>query len=218
VKDPFALDEAVAALRRFGLVKATEDALLMHRLLQQVIRDRLDLARTTSRVGSAARLVGGLFPQEGSATQGPGSSVHACSAKCTTSSATTTRPRQHLQRALAISKASLGTEHLSVAMTLFRLSQVHNQSGDPHAAREHLQRALAIRQTVVGPDDPRTARVHAQLAALQASSPDTTARYDPPQSWSQSPGCSGLDVAQGRPTGCRVEAVQRRRCNRTERS
>jgi hypothetical protein len=43
--DPFALDAAVAALRRYGLVKADEQALSLHRLLQQVVRT----ASTTAR-------------------------------------------------------------------------------------------------------------------------------------------------------------------------
>ena len=47
--DPFLLDDAVAALRRFGLVKADEQMVTMHRLLQQVVRDQLD--PSTKRFG-----------------------------------------------------------------------------------------------------------------------------------------------------------------------
>jgi tetratricopeptide (TPR) repeat protein len=63
--DPFALDEAIAALRRYGLVKATEQSLSVHRLLQQVIRDHLDPATAASRISVAVRLLDEAFPREG---------------------------------------------------------------------------------------------------------------------------------------------------------
>ena len=61
--DPFALDEAVAAVRRYGLVKVSEHALVMHRLLAQVIRDRLDPGRRAERTASCIRLIRGVFPE-----------------------------------------------------------------------------------------------------------------------------------------------------------
>ncbi|HZD69014.1 MAG TPA: FxSxx-COOH system tetratricopeptide repeat protein [Actinomycetes bacterium] len=64
-EDPFALDEAVAALHRFGLVKASEQTLVVHRLLQQVVRDQLSPATTASRVSVAVRLLDERFPREG---------------------------------------------------------------------------------------------------------------------------------------------------------
>jgi hypothetical protein len=39
--DPFALDEGVGGLRRFGLIKASDQTLTVHRLVQQVIRAQL---------------------------------------------------------------------------------------------------------------------------------------------------------------------------------
>jgi tetratricopeptide (TPR) repeat protein len=65
--DPFALDEAIAALRRYALVRASENSLTTHRLLQQVVRDRLRLdpeARAT-RAAGAIRLLEEAFPGEG---------------------------------------------------------------------------------------------------------------------------------------------------------
>jgi hypothetical protein len=61
--DPFALDEAVAALHRYGLVKADEQALSVHRVLQQVIRDRLDAEMAVNRVEQAVRLLVAAFPR-----------------------------------------------------------------------------------------------------------------------------------------------------------
>jgi hypothetical protein len=64
-KDPFALDEAVAALHRFGLVKASEQTLTVHRLLQQVARDGLDATAGDIRAGTGVRLLAEAFPVEG---------------------------------------------------------------------------------------------------------------------------------------------------------
>jgi len=61
--DPFALDDAVAALRRYGLVKATERALGVHRLLQQVVRASLSPEAAASRAGVAVRLLRAAFPR-----------------------------------------------------------------------------------------------------------------------------------------------------------
>jgi hypothetical protein len=62
--DPFALDETVASVRRYGLAKVSEHALVMHRLLQQVIRDRLDLDRRARRAAGALRLIRRVLPTD----------------------------------------------------------------------------------------------------------------------------------------------------------
>jgi hypothetical protein len=61
-EDPFALDDAVAALRRLGLVKADEQSLTVHRLLQQVVGNPLDPATKAARVGVAVRLLDLALP------------------------------------------------------------------------------------------------------------------------------------------------------------
>jgi len=63
--DPFALDDAVAALRRYGLVKASQEALVVHRLLQHVVRDSLDPELVADRAGLAVQLLAGVFPTKG---------------------------------------------------------------------------------------------------------------------------------------------------------
>jgi tetratricopeptide (TPR) repeat protein len=64
-EDPFALDEAIAALNRFGLVKAGEQTLVVHRLLQQVVREGLGPAAGFDRAGAAVRLLAEAFPVHG---------------------------------------------------------------------------------------------------------------------------------------------------------
>ena len=41
-RDQLALHDAIAALRRYSLVDATEEFISVHRLVQLVVRDRLD--------------------------------------------------------------------------------------------------------------------------------------------------------------------------------
>jgi hypothetical protein len=60
--DLFALDAAVAAVHRYGLVKATEHAVIMHRLLQQIIRDGLDPDEQHGRAATALRLLRSASP------------------------------------------------------------------------------------------------------------------------------------------------------------
>jgi tetratricopeptide (TPR) repeat protein len=63
-EDPFVLDEAIAALRRYALVKADEQTVVVHRLVQQVVRDQLDPEQRRHRVAAAVRLVDAAFPAE----------------------------------------------------------------------------------------------------------------------------------------------------------
>jgi hypothetical protein len=62
--DPFALDEAIAALRRIALVKAGEQTLAMHRLVQQVLRHQPDSKQHRHRAATALRLISAGFPAD----------------------------------------------------------------------------------------------------------------------------------------------------------
>jgi hypothetical protein len=60
--DPLALADAVAALRRFSLVRVVADGLYVHRLLQTVVRGALDAERAWA--AAAIRLLQAGFPLE----------------------------------------------------------------------------------------------------------------------------------------------------------
>jgi tetratricopeptide (TPR) repeat protein len=182
--DPFRLDEVVAGLRRFGLVKASEQTLAVHRLLQQVIRDRLDSATTTSRVGVAVRLLTEVFPSEGFEDPGvwptcaellphviaaAGHAEHHQVESAATSRLLDSaesylhgRARYSEARALAelsltLAEAAFGPEHKTVATRLGNLALILRDQGDLDGARTLLERALAIRETSLGADHPETA-------------------------------------------------------------
>jgi hypothetical protein len=62
--DPFALDEAVAGLRRFGLVKADEEALTVHRLVQSTVRHKQEPSQEQLWATAALHLVSAAFPTD----------------------------------------------------------------------------------------------------------------------------------------------------------
>jgi tetratricopeptide (TPR) repeat protein len=182
--DPFALDEASAAVRRYGLVKVSEHALVMHRLLAQVIRDRLDSGRHVSRTASAIRLIRGVFPAD---PADPGTwpayaqllphalavTSHAraldiepdASAWLLTQAGLYLWQRGDLQqahamleRALATREAHLGARHPDTAQSLNDLAVVLHDQGAYDQARVLHERALAIRENQLGPDHLDTAQ------------------------------------------------------------
>jgi tetratricopeptide (TPR) repeat protein len=193
--DPFALDDAVAALRRFGLVKASESSLTIHRLLQQVIRDRLDPATATSRAALAVRLLAETFPSGG--LEDPGvwpvcarllphavtvasHAAHYQAQLAATSElldnaarylhgrARYSDARRMQERALAIREAALGSDHPTTAASLSNLAVVLADQGDLDGARRMQERALAIREAALGSDHPTTAANRQELATVVA--------------------------------------------------
>jgi tetratricopeptide (TPR) repeat protein len=191
VADPFALDDAVAALRRFGLVKADTKTITVHRLLQQVIRDSLNPAGTAARVGVAVRLLDQALPFGGYVDPGlwpacarllPHALVATehtnqlkveplATASLLDSAADYLQGRARYpdarslrERALAIREAHLGADHPDTAQSLNNLAVVLRDQGDLDGARPLHERALAIREAQLGPDHPDTAQSLTNLA------------------------------------------------------
>jgi tetratricopeptide (TPR) repeat protein len=182
--DPFALDEAVATIRRYGLAKVTEDTFLMHRLLQQVIRDRLPPNRRISRTAAAVRLLRMAFPTETTnpdawptyarllphalAVTGHAESLDVEPEETTWllnevglylwQRADHQQAQTLLERALAIREAHLGPDHPDTAQSLNNLALVLHDQGRYNEARTFHERALAIREAHLGPDHPDTAQ------------------------------------------------------------
>jgi tetratricopeptide (TPR) repeat protein len=190
-QDPFALDAAIAALRRFGLVKADEQRLIMHRLLQQIIRDSLDPADKAVRVGAAVRLLEQALPFGGYLDPGLwpvcarllphalAATEHAeqleveplATARLLESAGDYLLGRTRLaearrldERALALYEAHVGADHPDTARSLSHLAEVIAAQGDLAEARRLQERALAIREAHVGADHPDTARSLSHLA------------------------------------------------------
>jgi tetratricopeptide (TPR) repeat protein len=183
-EDPFALDQAVAALHRFGLVKASEQTLMVHRLLQQVVRDGLDATAAGNRAGMAVRLLAEAFPVEG--VEDPGVwprceklLPHALTAAdhaehYQVESAVTSdlldstesyiygrarygEARSLAERALALAERAYEPTSDAVAARLGSLARVLGVQGDLDVARALHERALAILEVQIGVDHPVTA-------------------------------------------------------------
>jgi tetratricopeptide (TPR) repeat protein len=190
--DPFALDEAVAAVRRYGLVKADEQSLTIHRLVQQVIRDRIDPGQHHHRAATALRLVRAAFP-----TEHPDPDAWPAYARLLPHALAATgqaealavepeqaagllteaglylwqradyqQARTLFERALALYEAHLGPDHPTTATSLNNLGYALQAQGDLPAARALYERALAIDEAHLGPDHPATATSLDNLATV----------------------------------------------------
>jgi tetratricopeptide (TPR) repeat protein len=199
--DPFALDEAVAAGRRFGLVKASEHTLVMHRLLQQVVRDGLDPGQQHSRAATALRLLRAALPADHTnpeawpayarlvphvlAATGHAEALGVdpdATAWLLTEAGLYLRQRADLQqarvlheRALAMYEARLGPDDPNTAHSLNNLAGVLHAQGDLDTARTLYERALAICETCLGPHHPDTAEILANLAGIRYAQGDLQA-------------------------------------------
>lgn len=182
--EPFGLDDAIAALHRFGLVKATEHSLTVHRLLQQVVRDHFDPATASSRTAMAVRLLANAFPNNG--YEDP----HvwpACEELLSHALAAAGHAEQHqvepaatsdlldraecylhgraryaearvlAERALTLAEIAFGAEHAVVGNRLRDLAIILLDQGDLDAARTLLERAVEICETRLGPHHVDTA-------------------------------------------------------------
>jgi tetratricopeptide (TPR) repeat protein len=197
--DPFAIDEAVGGLRRFGLVKADEQTLTVHRLVQQVIRDHLGPASAAARCGAAVRLLATALPFGGYADPGlwplcarllphalaavahgqrlevePRATADLLdsAADYLQGRARYAEARTLRERALAIFEAHLGPDHPDTATSLNNLATVLTNQGELDGARGLHQRALAIRETQLGADHPQTATSLNNLAEVLRSQGD----------------------------------------------
>jgi hypothetical protein len=159
--DPFALDEAIAALRRFALVKAGEQTLAMHRLVQQVLRHQLDPKQHRHRAATALRLISAGFP-----------------ADHTNPDAWPTYARL-LPHALAVTGHAqpLGIELRRVAWLLNEAGLYLWKRADHPQARSLFERALSIREMYLGANDLDTAKSLNDFALIVRAQGDLGAAH-----------------------------------------
>ena len=189
--DALAFAETVGALVDYSLARRTDAGLLLHRLVQAVIRQPgphqpedphpLPVVLDLLRADLPEEIVGA--PQNWPRWRHLLSHVlaataHHDDANPTAASATSwlldsaaiyqqthgqpATARPLLERALHIRETAYGPDHLEVATTLNHLAWVLRELGEPAAARPLLERALRIRETAYGPDHPPGSRRFAQ--------------------------------------------------------
>jgi Tfp pilus assembly protein PilF/nucleoside phosphorylase len=196
VTEPLALNTALAALRRYSLMEVGEDSLAVHRLVQAVVRDRLDEEEKKEWAGAAVDLLSeehsGDFQSQVNMWPWWGRLLpHALAAAGYAEALQVSLPaagrllnqagfylqiraefpesRKVFERALAIEEAAYGPDHPQVAIRVNNLGYVLQDQGDLAGAKSHYERALAIDEAAFGPDHPQVAiRVNNLGSVLRA--------------------------------------------------
>jgi tetratricopeptide (TPR) repeat protein len=193
--DSLAFVETVGALVDYSLARRTGTGLLLHRLVQAVLRQSgSDHPADPHPLSVVLGLLLADLPAEiETAPQNwprwrqllahvLAATAHHDDTHPTAASATSwlldrasTYQRTHgqpgtarplLQRALHIYETAYGPDHPHVAATLVNLAWVLRDLGEPATARPLLQRALHIDETAYGPDHPNVANALHNLAAV----------------------------------------------------
>ncbi len=183
VADEMALNDAVAALKRYSLMTIADDSLSVHRLVQAVARDRLSDKERKQWAEAAVRLVNDAFPYDSDDVRTwDVCSVllpHALGAvKHAEELDVAQKETQHIlnqaglyllgraefkeaetlyERALPIAENVFGREHNEVASIINNLGAVLKSRGNFIGAKERYEQAIEIGEKVYGPDDPSVA-------------------------------------------------------------
>ncbi|AKT39975.1 FxSxx-COOH system tetratricopeptide repeat protein [Chondromyces crocatus] len=181
--DPFALDDAVAALRRYSFMEVHEGVISVHRLVQAVVRDRLPEEDLKIWADAAVTLVDHEFP-EGSdkvenwplcarwlphaLTAVVHAELHGVAREARARllarfavylqvRAAFAEAKGYLDQALALHEAEYGSDDPRVASVLRNLGSVLHDLGDLGGARGCFERALRIDVATYGYDHPEVA-------------------------------------------------------------
>ncbi|MEJ2749696.1 MAG: FxSxx-COOH system tetratricopeptide repeat protein, partial [Anaerolineae bacterium] len=183
VGDFLALDDAIAALRRYSMMGREGDGLNLHRLVQAVTRDRMEEAERRQWLETAVALLAAAWPfqDHDQDTWEPGKRLlphllavaeHARQYPLETAAAATIHyqaglylhlhgdlagARPYYEWALAVRETVLGADRLETAQALNKLGHLLSDTGEIEQARVHLERALAIREAALGPEHPDVA-------------------------------------------------------------
>lgn len=194
LRDPLALGEQVAALRRYSLIEAQDDALSVHRLVQAAVRERMSDEERRAWAECAASVVDQIFPQDlddkgvwpkcrrwlphvRKVTERAGAARVAerqvtrllyRAASYARRDGMWGEAHDLYLRAIAVGTPIYGGEHPELA-NLNRglaLTMVLGQIGPPGDARKLAEKALAVHTAVYGDDDETVARDHAALKQI----------------------------------------------------
>ncbi len=199
LRNDLKVNRALAALLRYSLVavegSGKERVLSVHRLVQEVTRERLAEDEKNRWITAALQCVNRAFPVNSDDVRAwpacgqlaphadavlhyaePREIEREVTARLLSRRALYAQGRAEypaaaplLQRALAISEKALGPDHPDTASSLNCLAVLYRAQGRYEEAAPLYQRALAIREEALGPDHPYTATSLNNLAALYLS-------------------------------------------------
>ena len=193
VRDEIAFDEAVSAIRRYSLIDAAgESTLSMHRLVQAVVRHRLDPSERARWAEAAVSIVNIAFPHESADVRTwkvcdhllPHAIVVADFAESlSVGLGATARLVNHVgtyawgraeygkakgafQRALRIDEKAFGPNHPNVAIRVNNLGAVQQALGDFLGAKAAFERVLNINERAFGSDHAAVATAVNNLGSV----------------------------------------------------
>ena len=188
--DPLALNQLVNPLLHYALVQREGNTLILHRLVQGVLRDRLNSTTQRRWAERAVQIVNQAFPNSGFTTWTRCEQLLPHAQSCARwikkwefiskeagyvlfkmgfylyDRAAYTQAEPLYQRALDIREKALGPEHPNVAQSLNNLAELYRTQGQYAQAEPLYQRALGIREKALGPEHPDVATSLNNLAAL----------------------------------------------------
>jgi tetratricopeptide (TPR) repeat protein len=156
VKDKMALNDAVAALKRYSLITVADDFLSVHRLVQAVARDRLSSEERKRWAKAAVRLVNGAFPQESNDVR----TWALCSVLLPHALAAT----EHAEGLGVVSKAN--------GRLLNQVGSYLLGRGEFYEAKSAYEQALEIEKMVYSPNHPYVATIVSNLGEIQRNMGD----------------------------------------------
>jgi Tfp pilus assembly protein PilF len=177
------LERALGALARFSLVKRTGTGVVVHRLVQQVVRDGLDSEEQSAWAEAAAGLLVVVFPYDSDWPETwpacqrllphvLAATAHAEDLEVASEAAGVllnqvgvyfqgraqlAAAEATLRRALRNAEAVYGLDHPKVAARVNNLADVLTEMGDLDGAQANFERALRIDMVRYGPDHPTIA-------------------------------------------------------------
>ncbi len=189
--EPIRLNEAIADVRTYSLLRRNPDhTLTIHRLVQAVLKQGMNKSTQRRWAERAVRALNQAFPEVDYDTwlqcQHYMPQVQACAALIDQwgmifaeaaqllmqagyyleQSAQYAQAEPLYQRALAIREKTPGPEHPDTATTLHQLAVLYWNQGKYEQAEPLYQRALAICEKVLGPEHPSTGTTLHGLAML----------------------------------------------------
>jgi tetratricopeptide repeat protein len=174
--DPFAVADAVTALRRYSLVGRPAGGLVsVHRLVQAVTADRLPAAERDAWRATAAALVEAALPADATVREawavcalllpharallGPAAGGTLRIVEYLGGSGDYVTARVVQAEVYADARARLGPEHPGTLTAWTELARWTGHSGDSAGARDMFAAILPVRRRVSGPEHPDTLTV-----------------------------------------------------------
>ena len=195
LKDPLAVGDAIAALRRYSLVTpGSAGSVSLHRLVQAVTLDQMPAGLAREWQQAAAALIEAAIPNDtdrpetwpvyaallphAQAALSDDSTGTALIADYLGSSGSYATARDLQRRVFEARERVLGPEHRKTLTARHQLAHWTGDAGDPAAARDMYAELPPVLERISGPEHPDTLTLRHQLALWTAKAGDPAAARD----------------------------------------